>query len=59
MPAETKPAQKAAPKIEPKGSPADWLGLTSSKEEVEDFPGMENNLDPNSLLKSRLVGYIS
>ncbi|XP_078317344.1 fas-binding factor 1 homolog isoform X2 [Crassostrea virginica] len=53
-PAETKPVQKAVPKIEPKGSPADWLGLTSSKEEEEDYPGMENNLDPNSLLKSRM-----
>ena len=55
-PAETKPAQKAVPKIEPKGSPADWLGLTSSKEEEEVYLGMENNLDPNSLLKSRLEG---
>ncbi|XP_065921782.1 fas-binding factor 1 homolog isoform X2 [Magallana gigas] len=51
---DSKPSQKSVPKSEPKGSPADWLGLTSSKEEEDEYLKMENDLDPNSLLKSRL-----
>ncbi|XP_061181663.1 fas-binding factor 1 homolog isoform X1 [Saccostrea echinata] len=50
-PTEPKTDQKTTPKTEPRGSPADWLGLSSSKEE-DDYLGA--GLDPNSLLKSRL-----
>ncbi|XP_056020112.1 fas-binding factor 1 homolog isoform X2 [Ostrea edulis] len=53
---ETKPKteQKTIPKTDPKGSPADWLGLSSSKEEDDIDLGMGKDLDPNSLLKTRL-----